>query len=247
MTKVLEKRLFEFRADSVDESGGFKGYAHRKNEIDAYGDLAEGDNVYRNIPEFIQRGFVPVGHDWAGLPVAYIKSAREDSQGLYVEVAFHSDAESQRARTVVTERMDAGKFVGLSIGFWATDVSYEKRDEKELRIVKGLELAEVSIVTVPAVYGAGITEAKGAGSPFADHLSAVLAANEGLVQRFAQLHELRQKDGRGFSEEKLAQLGELRKGLEELTQQINEMTIQPEVRVAPDLSVLESLARHGVR
>ena len=163
MTKVLEKRLFEFRADSVDESGGFKGYAHRKNEIDAYGDLAEGDNVYRNIPEFIQRGFVPVGHDWAGLPVAYIKSAREDSQGLYVEVAFHSDAESQRARTVVTERMDAGKFVGLSIGFWATDVSYEKRDEKELRIVKGLELAEVSIVTVPAVYGAGITEATGAG------------------------------------------------------------------------------------
>lgn len=237
-----------FRADSIDaESGGFRGYAHRKGEIDAYGDVAEGLNVYRNIPEFVERGFVPVGHDWAGLPVAFIKSAKEDDAGLFVDVAFHSDDESQRARTVVTERLEAGKFVGLSIGFWATDVSFEKRDEKDLRIVKGLELAEVSIVTVPAVYGAGITEARGAGSPFADHLSAVLAANEGLSQRFAQLKELRESDGRAFSDDKIKQLGEFKDALAGVLAEVEELAHVPEVRVALDPSVIESLARHGVR
>lgn len=248
MTKTLERRQFELRADLLTEgSGGFKGYAHRKGEIDAYGDIAEGENVYRNLPEFVKRGFVPVGHDWHALPVALVKDAKEDAQGLWIEAAFHSDPEGQRARTVVTERLDAGKFVGLSIGFWATDTEKAQRDGKDLRIVRGMDLAEVSIVTVPAVYSAGIHEARGAGLPFADHLSAVLATNEGLAHRFAQLKSLREGDGREFSEEKRQQAEQFMEGLRGVIAEVGELLHVPEVLSAPDPALLESLARHGIR
>lgn len=83
----------------------------------------KGDVIYPGafskgvLKEFLVNGFVPVGHDYEGLPVAYPIFAQENGNRLECEAEFHSTEAAQEARAVCMERMAAGLSVGLSIGF----------------------------------------------------------------------------------------------------------------------------------
>jgi len=99
----------------------------------------------RTLGQFVQRGFISWAHDWAN-PIGMVTSAVEPADGLWISGQFQSDGASQRIRTLVRERLGAGKFLGLSIGYKAE----EWHREGDVRVLTDITLYEVSIVTVPA-------------------------------------------------------------------------------------------------
>src|SRR6185503_11658301 len=106
----LERKILAL-ADAVttnDGAGSFMGYASRWDERDAQGDIVIRGAYTETLPQFIQRGFIAWGHDWL-TPVATVREATEDDQGLLLTADFHSDDVSQRARQITTERLARGK------------------------------------------------------------------------------------------------------------------------------------------
>jgi phage head maturation protease len=81
-----------------------------------------GDLILRGAFEgaaegFVKNGTILVGHEWQDMGVAMPTRASETAEGFAIAGKFHSDDESQRVRTVVAERIAAGKTVAMSIGF----------------------------------------------------------------------------------------------------------------------------------
>jgi HK97 family phage prohead protease len=187
--------ICEFKAAPPSGTGRFEGYGAVKGNVDLYGDIIL-DGAFGNLTEFATRGGILLGHDWSSLPVAIVESAKEDANGLYLSATWHSDAESQRARTVVEERIASGKFVGLSIGYQTLDSSTEDRDGKSVRLLKQITVHEVSIVLTPANPKAGVVMAK----TLADEFGCVLDATRNLARRVENLKALREAEGRRLSE-----------------------------------------------
>jgi HK97 family phage prohead protease len=200
MTPMIEHKTFAItKAKTRDDGAGvLEGYGATFGNVDQGGDVIQKGAFTDALPSFLERGFVPVGHDWLGLPVATIASAKEDDEGLWFTAEFHSTAAAQDARTVVKERMDRGKFVGLSIGFlpdYEEGVSF--RDDGVRVLSKIKELAEISIVTVPMNRQAGVAAIKSL--TFTDEADTALAAVKALIERAGSLADLRVKEGRTLS------------------------------------------------
>jgi HK97 family phage prohead protease len=160
----------ELRSGSGAEPGfDLSGYASIKNEVDAYQDVIL-DGAYGDLDEFVQSGFVAVGHNHAESPVGYIVSAREDHRGLYVTMAFHSTPGALAAKTVAEERLAAGKRVGLSIGYLPVKWRFDTRDDRRVRLLEKIELKEFSLVSLPAAPGAVATSVGRASASASDVL-----------------------------------------------------------------------------
>lgn len=157
--EFMERKQFCFDVKGVSEEGFLEGYASVKNEVDSYGDVVL-DGAYVNLGEFVREGFVSFGHDHAGMPIGYVESAREDSRGLFVSMRFHGTALAREAWKVAAERMEAGRTVGLSIGYLPVKWRYEERDGRRVRLLEALELKEFSLVTMPAARSATATGVK---------------------------------------------------------------------------------------
>jgi HK97 family phage prohead protease len=100
-----------------------------------------------------------VGHDrFSGLIGGFpIDKIIEQKQGLKVE--GHINLEVQRGReTFSLAKM--GVLTDLSIGFIATDVELQQRGKREVRVIKEIDLREISIVDEPANPKATISEVK---------------------------------------------------------------------------------------
>lgn len=182
--------------------GELSGYASTFANWDSVGERPIKGAFAPHLESFLTDGFIAVGHDWAGLPIATPVEAREDDRGLFVKAAFHSTAEAQAARTVITERIERGKSVKLSIGYEVLDSEMTK----EGRLLKEIKLHEWSIVTVPANPLAAVTYAKRLppeGAPLAIYQEAVEAAHTALIREIKSLEERRSKAGRMISEANL--------------------------------------------
>lgn len=220
-TPQRERKLIaRFDMKLLDDSatGGFEGYVSVFGNEDSYGDVVEAGAFKETLPDFINNGFIAVGHDWAGLPVATVVEAFEDETGLFMRCQFHSTEAAQAARTVVKERMARGKTVGLSIGYEVLEYVIVKPEDGswryKRRLVK-LKLYEGSIVTVPANALAGVTDAK-SGLSLEDHAAAALAAVAGVVERFGSLADLKRKEGKVLSPTNRERLAKLHAGIGDL-------------------------------
>lgn len=182
----MERKIQEMEIRGLGPEGVLEGYASVKGDLDAYGDVV-ADGAYGDLGRFVRDGFVTVGHDHSGVPIGFLESAREDARGLFVRMRFHSTALAQEAWRVAKERFSAGKSVGLSIGYVARDWTFEDRAGRRVRVLRGLELKEFSLVTVPAAAGALATSVKSGG---------VAGAGEGVGERDLVLGELARKSAR---------------------------------------------------
>lgn len=177
-TKILA--LAEAKLDG-DGPGRMSGYASVWGGVDSYGDtIIQG--AYKNtIPQFLRDGFIPWSHNWCGYPVATPDKAREDGTGLFIEAVFHTDAESQRARQIVSERLARGKTMGLSIGYQAKSFDFTEMDGMPVRRLTEIELMEVSLVMVPADAAARVTDIKARRRLSRHQLEAVIATLQALM------------------------------------------------------------------
>lgn len=192
---------------SEEGAGSFAGYGSVYGNKDRDEEVIDPEAVV-NLESFLKDGFGAVGHNWGALPIATIDAAKQDGQGLHISAGYHSTQDAQDARTVVRERLERGKSVGLSIGFKTL-----KDDRKDgIRHLQQIELYEVSIVTRPANPLAGVSVAKGFlgdGMPFRDRSRALVAASREHLECIIRRREMREKDGRKLSEQDVAEWDEL--------------------------------------
>jgi len=184
-----------------DGSGQLVGYASVWDGLDSYGDTIQRGAYSDTIQQFVARGTLHAEHD-SRIRLGTIAEAVEDDHGLLVKADFHSDAEAQRYRTQILERIERGKFVGLSIGYVAED--YEQRDAKEgevlppfaskVRILKRIHLYEISEVSVPADSSAEVLAAKS--RTFDSHFSDVRVAVTEWLERVKSGSDMRAESGR---------------------------------------------------
>lgn len=172
--------LAEAKLDG-DGPGRLSGYASVFGGIDSYGDTIVPGAYKATIPQFLKDGFIPWGHDWAGYPVATPDKAREDGHGLWVEAVFHTDAESQRARQLVAERLDRGKSMGLSIGYQAKSFDFTEIDGRQVRRLTEIDLMEVSLVMVPADGAARVSAVKARRRLSRGQIEAVITTLQALL------------------------------------------------------------------
>lgn len=219
-------------AGADGDAGSFEGYASVFGTIDSYGDTIERGAYTDTIPQFLTRGFIGWGHDW-NEPIGIVTSAAEDGKGLFIQGQFHSDPDAQKFRMRANERVQAGKFMGLSIGYEAQ--AYEMRTVAEpfrdkwgelsdkVRALTKIRLFEVSLVTVPAEENSGVTSIKsdGFGLSFDDHSDRTRVAVREWLARARSGWDLRTKEGRAISNARRERMATVRDALRAHAEEID--------------------------
>ncbi len=182
----LPRKTFDCEFKSLDDAGTFVLYAACFGNLDRQGDVIE-QGAFTNLDEFAKDGWVALNHAQGDLPVAMVDTAIQDSKGLRITGTFHSTGEAQAVRTVVKERMAAGKAVKCSLGYLTEDESFEKSDGKTVRHIKKLSVYEASFVNLPANPLAEVTAVKSGGAmpdpPIEQKRSvAISAANRKMLE-----------------------------------------------------------------
>jgi HK97 family phage prohead protease len=160
---------FEIKADSIQEDGTFEGYASVfGGRPDSYGDIitagAFGETIKKGGRN--RNGIVMLWYHDVKQPIGIWKMIVQDEKGLKVIGQLNLDV--QRAKEIYS-LMKQGAIKGLSIGWdWIRDNkgkiaegSYEWKDESQrIRLLKNVELWEISPVTFPAKVNANIMKVK---------------------------------------------------------------------------------------
>jgi HK97 family phage prohead protease len=138
----------------TDSGMKFSGYASVFGGVDAYGDTIE-QGAYAETLKKRQR---PIRMRWNhyGNIIGKWTIIKEDEKGLYVEGELtpgHSTAED------VYASLKHGAISGLSIGYRVR--AYEQLSD-ETRLLKQIDLVEISVVEEPADLGAQIGAVKSA-------------------------------------------------------------------------------------
>lgn len=182
----IERKSFSCEVKAANDDGSFELYALAFNNVDRQGDIIAPGAV-SNVAELIESGWGALNHQNWSLPVAYATGATQDEKGLRVAGKFHSHPDAQAVRTVVRERMAAGKDVPCSVGYVVDDASFELRGGQPVRVLKSIRVFEFSFVNLPANPAAGVVSAKSAEDA------------PGWLDRFREWAGLESKKGRVVS------------------------------------------------
>ena len=125
-------------------SGFFQGYASIFYAPDKSNDIIMPGAFRKSILERGARGIRMLYQHNPAQPVGVWKTIREDSRGLRVEGALLLNI--ARAHDV-HKLLKAGALDGLSIGFHTVKAGTDRRTGR--RIVREIDLIEISIVTFP--------------------------------------------------------------------------------------------------
>jgi HK97 family phage prohead protease len=150
-TKLLALSGAEIKMQD-DGKMAFAGYASMFGGVDAYGDTIQ-KGAYSNTLKNRERPIRMRWNHWGPVIGKWLKLG-EDSKGLFVEGELtpgHSKA------TDVYASLKHGAVDGMSIGYRVK--AYEQTSE-DRRLLKEIELIEISVVEEPADLGAKVGEVK---------------------------------------------------------------------------------------
>lgn len=235
----MEKKSIcsEIKAVS-DETRSVTGYANVKNVVDLGGDLVI-DGAYKNLGALVTNGWATVSHDWNGVAVGMIVDAKEDAYGLQFTVQLHDTVAGNEVYQVCKERFAAGKGVHFSIGYFTKDSVYETRDGEDIRVLKSIEVVEVSFVTMPMNPASVATGVK-SGLRLQEQFDNLRAGLSDFKKRLAFLSADRKN---GLSDEKLVMLAQIQSDAEDLVAElksIGKTPVETHDWSASDLRVLEN-------
>jgi HK97 family phage prohead protease len=126
------------------------GYASVFNIVDSQNDIVQKGAFEDTKPENIKLLWQ---HDTIK-PIGIIKSLYEDDYGLKIQAEINNRILLGKE---TTELVRQKAIDGLSIGFCAKDFEY---DNQGVRLLKKVDLMEISVVTFPANRNAGIINVK---------------------------------------------------------------------------------------
>lgn len=155
--KVLRKSI-HLEAGSVEEKsengvkyGTFEGYASVFNNLDDHKDIIEAGAFSKTLG--IKNQFPLYWRHNADVVVGRITEAYEDSKGLYVKGRLNLETNMGRETYAL---MKGGDVNAMSIGYRVTD----KEWKDDVRIIKSVDLMEISLVPDPANALAQVTSVK---------------------------------------------------------------------------------------
>lgn len=236
---MLTYKSIPFRVkEVVDLAGGgweLSGYASTfGGEPDSYGDVvAKGaflDSIAARPTKFLFEHFEPIGKQL---------EIREDDHGLFGRWSIVDT----RAGTDAYKLAKAGVLDSLSIGY--VTVAEEFREDG-IRILKKVDLFEVSAVAIPANRSAVVTDVKS--RPFERHTADVQVALREFLERCKAGSAQRQAEGRSLSEARTSAIKTASGSLRSTADELDALLVPPPPveRINLDMELRRRrLERHG--
>lgn len=140
---------------AADGSLTIEGYANTVDR-DRVGDIVLPEAFKATLPEYLKNPILLYMHNWER-PIGTVVETKIDERGLWIKAVISNAAAVADIRTQISE----GILKTFSIGYNELDSDYDKKTET--RIIRQLELLEISIVTIPANPAALFTQSQGAG------------------------------------------------------------------------------------
>lgn len=151
---VLSRKSYPMEIKSISDEGYFSGYGSVFDVVDDWDDVivrgAFAETLQKKTPVMLWQ------HDSAE-PIGVYERIREDEIGLWLEGRLLLDIEKGREAHILLKNR---AIRGLSIGFLPLAWEWETRDNKRVRVLKDIDLWEVSLVTFPANPKAVVDEVK---------------------------------------------------------------------------------------
>lgn len=187
--------------------------------VESYSGIIIRPGAFReSLPSFVRDGYILYQHDRSILPVGHIVDAVDSDEELMVVAQWYTHADAQALRTIVEERLAAGKGVDVSIGYYVADDDVEYTDGRT--IVRRGTLVECSIV----LWGDNPEAEVVQGRTMQDHYAAVAdvlkAAAFGvhtLARRVRAIKQLRALERRTISKATQERLSSLSQELSRLS------------------------------
>lgn len=197
---------------ALNSDGTFEGYASTFGNIDDYDDTVEAGAFAKSIAE---KTPVLLWYHKADQVIGTIIEMKEDEIGLFVKGRLLVGA-VQKA-TEAYELLKAKAIKSLSIGYHANVYEFRKSPQAhygdEIRVLKEVELIEISLVTFPADKYAKITSVKSYAQMDAREIEdtlrdAGLSRREAkaLISRCKELSGTRSKDDEEIALNKLLEV-----------------------------------------
>lgn len=150
----LSRKSYPMEIKEISEEGYFSGYGSVFDVVDDWDDVivrgAFAETLRRKTPVMLWQ------HDSAE-PIGVYEKIREDEIGLWLEGRLLLDIEKGREAHILLKNR---AIRGLSIGFLPLAWEWETRDNTRVRVLKDIDLWEVSLVTFPANPKAVVDEVK---------------------------------------------------------------------------------------
>ena len=144
--------------DENKEFGLFEGYGSVFGNKDLGNDVIEKGAFTKSLRKRKNKGVKLLYQHKSDMPIGVFDEVKEDDHGLVVKGRL---ALKTQAGAEAYELLKMGALDGLSIGFRVnpSEVTYDKRNNK--RIIKEVDLMEVSLVTFPMNPQATVMSVKG--------------------------------------------------------------------------------------
>lgn len=153
-TKRLSVRLLDVKTSGLAERQ-FKGHGAVFRNLDRGGDIIVPGAFRKTLEQHAAEGSWPVmlfGHDHMKVPGKWL-DMREDATGLAVTGEFARTPLGDECRELVK----SGSLSGMSIGYLAREVDWDRDGN---RLLKEVELLECSLVSLPMNPQAQVQQAK---------------------------------------------------------------------------------------
>jgi HK97 family phage prohead protease len=179
-----------FKVKGVEEEGVFKGNASLfDNKPDSYNDIIKKGAFLKTIKKGGRNrtGILMLyNHNASNVPPGVWTNLSENSQGLSVEGKFALKTSlGHDLYEIVKLSKETGAFSpGLSIGYDIVD--FESNNKTKIRVIKEVELWEISIVNFPAKIGANVTTVKAIESASTEREFEKALRDAGLSKNAAQ-------------------------------------------------------------
>lgn len=150
------KRLIRgFELKELSDSGEFSGYGAVFGNVDSWNDVIEKGAFKRTLKEAKQLPAMLWQHRLDQVIGKYV-NMQEDDRGLYVEGKLANTTLGKD----VYELLKMKAVNGLSIGYSTVGDGYEYDEKTGVRILRDVNLWEVSLVTLPANDEARVSDVK---------------------------------------------------------------------------------------
>jgi hypothetical protein len=218
---MLEYKSVAFRVkEIVDLAGGgweVGGYASTFGGTpDSYGDVvAKGaflDSIAVRPTKFLYEHFEPIGKQL---------EIREDDDGLFGRWSITNTRAGEDAYKLIK----SGVLDSLSIGYFTVEAEFR---EDGIRVLRKVDLFEVSCVAIPANQRATITDVKSLGRPFEQHSETVKAVIGEWLSRVKSGSDIRATDGRALSEARKALIAAMSGSLRSAADEVDALLVPPD-------------------
>lgn len=147
----------EYKEMDTDDDGSFEGYASIFNNKDLGNDVIRQGAFTKTITGRKASSIKLLYQHKTDEPIGVIDSLEEDKRGLKIKGRLAMGTQKGRE---VFELMKMGALDSMSIGYRLQPDGYKYDDKNKRRVIKEVDLMEVSMVTFPMNPKAKITKVK---------------------------------------------------------------------------------------